>query len=52
MPAVLGRDISMSDLAFLAEILIAQYHAVCSNYRVKRDFCDARSRWREGPAAG
>jgi len=28
----------MSGLAFLAKILIAQYHAVCSNYRVKRNF--------------
>jgi len=38
----------MSNLSFLVEILCVPYHAVCSRYRVKRDFCDARSRRGEG----
>ena len=40
--AVPCRDASMSDLAFLAETLVAQYFEVCSDYRVKREVRNVR----------
>ena len=49
MPASAGRDISCRS-RFPCRNLIAQYHAVCSNYRVKRILRCAIT-LREGPAA-
>src|SRR5690606_41487570 len=42
----------MSDLAFLAETLIARYFEVCSDYRVKREVRNVRRFRYEGPSAG